>query len=117
MTKPNPQRLTAQAHERIRQIHQAVAELETLCTGTLFKSLMKCGKPTCRCHQDPAARHGPYYQWGHMKAGKLVRRYVSPAQAVLLRQAITNYRTLKKLIRAWEAQTERLIDAQAPTKS
>ncbi len=52
-----------------------------------------------------------------MKAGKLVHRYISPAQAVLLHQAIANYRKVKKLLRAWETETERLIDAQAPRES
>ena len=51
-----------------------------------------------------------------MKAGKLVHRYVSPAQAAILRQAITNYRKVKKLLRAWEKETESLIDAEAPRK-
>ena len=50
-----------------------------------------------------------------MKAGKLVHRYVSPEQAGVLRQAIANYRKVKKLLRAWEAETERLIDAEAAT--
>lgn len=48
-----------------------------------------------------------------MKAGKLVHRLVSAEQAVLLRRAIGNYRRLKKLLRYWEAETERLIDAGA----
>lgn len=48
-----------------------------------------------------------------MKAGKLVHRLVSPEQAGLLRRAIVNYRRLKKLLRSWEAATERLIDAEA----
>jgi hypothetical protein len=52
-----------------------------------------------------------------MKAGKLAHRYVSPERADLLRQAIANYRKVKKLIRAWEAESERLIDAKAPRES
>lgn len=48
-----------------------------------------------------------------MRAGKLVHRLVSPEQAELLGQAINNYRRLKKLLRSWEAESERLIDAKA----
>jgi hypothetical protein len=48
-----------------------------------------------------------------MKAGKLVHRTVSPEQATLLRTAIANYRKAKKPMRAWENETERLIDAEA----
>ena len=61
---------------------------------------------------DPSARHGPYYEWGHLKGGKLVHRVVSPEQAALLRLAIANYRQARKLLRAWEKETERLIDAE-----
>jgi hypothetical protein len=117
MSKPSPQQVAPQARERIRRIRDMLVTIDYLCSGTLLKSLMKCGKPSCRCQHHPAARHGPYYRWGHMKAGKLVQRYVSPDQAVALRQAIANYRKAKKLMRAWEMETERLIDAEAPGKS
>jgi hypothetical protein len=116
MTKRSPPQVARQARERILRIHDTLATIDYLCSGTLLKSLMQCGKPGCRCHQDPAARHGPYYRWGHMKAGKLVHRYVSPEQAGVLREAIANYRKVKKLLRTWEVETERLIDAKAPRK-
>jgi hypothetical protein len=86
---------------------------QLLCTGTLIKRMKSCGSPSCRCAHDPAARHGPYYEWGHMQAGKLVHRVVSAEQAQVLQGAIANYRKLKKLLRGWEAETERLIDATA----
>ena len=90
--------------------------MDYLSSGTLQKRMMKCGKATCRCQQDPAARHGPYYEWGHMQGGKLVHRYVSPEQAELLQQAITNYRSAQKLLRTWQTQTERVLDARHPRK-
>jgi hypothetical protein len=114
MSNRSPNKVTAQARKHISRIRNMLAGIDYLCSGTLEKCFIKCGKPTCHCNEHPAARHGPYYRWGHMKAGKLVRRYVSPAQALLLRQAITNYRKVKKLMRAWEVETERLIDTEAP---
>jgi hypothetical protein len=101
------------ARERINRIRGDLAEIDYLCSGTLLERLKSCGKPGCRCAHDPAARHGPYYEWGHMQGGKLVHRQLSAAQAALLRPAIANYRKVKKLLRAWEAETERLIDAEA----
>ena len=62
--------------------------------------------------QNQDARHGPYNQWAHMKGGKLVSGMVSPEQAALLRLAIANYRQARKLMRAWERETERLIDVE-----
>jgi len=38
---------------------------------------------------------------------------VSPAQAALLRKAIANYRRLRRLLRAWENETVKLIEAEA----
>jgi hypothetical protein len=52
-----------------------------------------------------------------MRAGQLVHRLASPEQAKLLRLTITNYRKLKKLLRLWEAETERWIDAQQQQKA
>lgn len=116
MSARTPQARATQARERIARIRAALAEVELLCSGTLLKRMKTCGKPSCACARDPAARHGPYYQWGHMQAGTLVHRLVSPEQAGLLRRAITNYRKVRKLIRAWETETERLIDAESSSK-
>lgn len=113
MPKRNPQQTAERAHQRIAELRAALAEMEYVCSGTLLERMKTCGAPTCRCARDPAARHGPYYEWGHMKAGKLAHRLVSAEQASLLRRAIANYRRLKKLLRSWESETERLIDAEA----
>jgi Family of unknown function (DUF6788) len=102
------------ARNRIAAIRAALAAFDLLCSGTLLTRMTRCGKPTCRCHTDPAARHGPYYEWGRMRRGKLTHRWVSAEQAEPLRRAIANYRQLKKLLRDWEVQTERLIDAEHP---
>lgn len=75
---------------------------------------MKCGKPNCGCATDASARHGPYYEWQRMRQGKSTHRYVTAEQAVVLRAAIENHRRVKKLLRAWEADSERLIDAEHP---
>jgi hypothetical protein len=112
MPKLTPAAQVRLARARIDHIRAAIAGIDYLCSGTLLKHLTRCGKPGCRCAHDPAARHGPYYDWGHMRGGKLVHRRLSAQQAALLRAAIANYRKLKKLLRAWEAQTEQLIDAE-----
>lgn len=45
---------------------------------------------------------------------RLVHRSVSPEQAQILQLAIENYRKVKKLLKGWEVETERLIDAEEP---
>ena len=115
MSKSTPPRGAERARERIAQIRQELGDIELLCSGTLQKRMKTCGSANCRCAHDPAARHGPYYEWGHMRDGKLVHRLVTAEQAEVLGQAIANYRRLKKLLRGWESETERLIDAARPS--
>jgi hypothetical protein len=108
-----PETIIKQARKRIEGIREKLVGMDHLCSGTLLKRTKVCGKPGCRCATDPSARHGPYYEWGHMRGGKLVHRSVSAEQAALLEQAIANYRKARKLMQAWEDETEKLIDAEA----
>jgi hypothetical protein len=103
-----------QIQEKIAEIQRALSGMQYLSSGTLLKRTKVCGNPRCHCATDPAARHGPYYEWSHLKAGKLRHRTLSPEQAGLMRLAIANHRKVKKLLRAWEVQTQRLIDLNAP---
>jgi hypothetical protein len=102
---------------RAAVIRDTLNAVDYLCSGTVLEHLTRCGKPGCRCSEDLTAGHGPYYDWGHMLGGKLVHRRVSPEQAVVLRHAIANYRKVKKLLLAWEKESERLIDAELPRNS
>jgi hypothetical protein len=67
-----PETTIKQARARIARIREALSEIDYLCSGTLLKRTKMCGRPGCACAQDPNARHGPYFEWGHMKGGKLV---------------------------------------------
>ena len=111
-----PETIIRDALAKIARIRVALGKIDYLSSGTLLCRTKVCGKESCRCAQDPAARHGPYYEWGHMKNGRLVHRTVSPAQASILERAITNHRNAKKLMKAWEDETEKLFDAQVPRK-
>ena len=112
MPSRRPETIAEQARERIERIRDALVRIDYLCSGTLLERMKLCGRATCACATDPAARHGPYFEWGHMRAGKLVHRQVSAQHGAYLRKAIGNYREAKKLLREWEVQTERLIDAE-----
>jgi hypothetical protein len=112
MTRTTPDQVRRRVRDRIARIHQAIQQLDLLCSGTLVKRTKICGKPGCRCAQDPAARHGPYYEWGYMKGGRQVHRMIPPGQAMLLRRSIANYRNVRRLLRRWEAETVRLMQVE-----
>lgn len=102
------------ARQRIAQVRVTLGNVDLLCSGTLSERMIKCAKLNCRCPTDPAARHGPSYEWRHVRGSKIAQRYVTPQQAQALGQAIDSYRLAKKLLRSWEENIERLIDADYP---
>lgn len=102
------------ANLRIRRIQEQILAIDYVSSGTLVTRTKICGKPGCRCAADPEARHGPYYEWGYMKDGRQVHRMLSAEQATILKQAIANYRAVRRLLREWERQTLRVLDAQTP---
>ena len=110
MAKPE----TAQIEEKIAEIQRAIGAMQYLSSGTLLKRTKVCGNPNCHCARDPAARHRPYYEWSYLKGRRLHHRTLTPKQAELMRLAIGNHRKAKKLLRTWEAHTQRLIELNAP---
>ncbi len=104
-------RLRALRH-RIAAIKAQIVEIEDLARGSLAKRMKRCGKPGCPCGEDPAARHGPYFEWGRMTAGSRESTHVSPRMAARLTQAIENRRRLERLLRRWEALTLLSVEAE-----
>jgi hypothetical protein len=105
---------STKSREKIAEIQRTLSEMEYLSSGTLLKRMKVCGNPRCHCASDPAARHGPYFEWSYLKAGKLHHRTLTPDQAEIMRLAIANQRKAKKLMRVWEAQTLNLIELKTP---
>jgi hypothetical protein len=105
---------STKSREKIAEIQRALSAMEYLSSGTLLKRMKVCGNPRCHCASDPAARHGPYFEWSYLKAGKLRHRTLTPEQAEIMRFAIANHRKAKKLLRVWEAQTLQLIELRTP---
>ena len=91
----------------VAAIQHAIGAMQYLSSGTLLKRTKVCGNPGCHCAHDPAARHGPYYEWSPLKGGRLQHRTLTPKHAELMRLAIANYRKAKKLLRTWENHTQR----------
>lgn len=112
---PSANAKSIKSRAKIAEIQKTISGMEYLSSGTLLKRMKVCGNPRCHCANDPAARHGPYYEWSYLKGGKLRHRTLTPKQADIMRLAIANQRKAKKLLRAWEAQTLHLIELKTPT--
>jgi hypothetical protein len=100
---PRAVALRAQA-QRFRQARRELLQLEYFLKGTVLKRMMKCGRPQCACHHDPAKRHGPYFEWTYKANGKTVNVKLTAESAPLYKAATRQQRKLKAIL----ARLERL---------
>ena len=92
-----------------QEIRQAIDAITLVGSGTLSTRTKVCGQPTCRCANDPDARHRPYYEWTRRVDGRYRHSVVSQRQAQLLERAIANSKEIQRLLRLWEAETTAAI--------
>jgi hypothetical protein len=97
---------------RIVRLRHQILAVDLLCPGSLVTRFNTCGKAHCRCAEDPAARHGPYYIWSRREEGRLVQTVVSASQAKALDRAIRNHRKVLELLVRWGRESARLILAR-----
>lgn len=86
------------AERDYERVKQQLVEVGFICQGSLVERWMPCGKPNCRCADDPEQRHGPYWQLSWKQAGKTVSRRLSPEHAWLYQEWIDNRRRLNALV-------------------
>lgn len=111
-SSPRPRRPTfVQLEQRHRALLREIGEIGPVLRGTIGVYRTQCGSSGCRCHTDPAARHGPYYIWTRKVAGKTVTRTLSEEQAKLLRPWTKNMRRLDRLVTALQETGLRAADA------
>jgi hypothetical protein len=108
-SRGTPTRRIGPVTARITSIRARIGRIDHISSGTLHKRMKVCGKSSCRCATDIAARHGPYYEWSWMEAGRLVHRVISPQQASLLLRAMRNYKEVKRLLVRWDEESFHVI--------
>ena len=88
------------------------AELETLGfvgQGSVHTRRITCGRATCRCHDDPDARHGPYHYWTRKARGKTVGLNHTEDELVRYREWIENNRKLERLVKEMRHLSSRAL--------
>ena len=95
------QRLAALEAE-LDRLKAQIASVGFICSGSVVRRYMPCGKPGCRCQGDPPKLHGPYWQYSHKVGGKTITRRLTPDQARLYQQWIANRRRIDQLLAQME---------------
>ncbi len=102
---------------RILDLATQLAPPKPMRRGSLSERYVKCSKAGCACTHDPEARHGPYLSLTRGVGGRTQSRFLSPAQAQLVRRQVQAGQHFRRQVEAfWEA-CEQWADAQleAPT--
>ena len=77
--------------------------------GSVQTRRIACGSPTCRCHHDPDARHGPYHYWTRKACGKTVGLKLTADELGLYREWIKNNRELERLVKEMRRISSRVL--------
>ena len=77
--------------------------------GSVQTRRIACGSPTCRCHHDPDARHGPYHYWTRKARGKTVGLKLTEDELGLYREWIQNNRELERLVKEMRRISSRVL--------
>ena len=110
--KNRPERLRA-SEQRYRELKQRLQEVGFVCVGSLQTRYLPCGNPSCRCHQDPAKRHGPYHYWTRKVKGRTITVLLKQEQVPLYREWIQNNRRLEDLVQEMRRISAQVLSAEA----
>jgi hypothetical protein len=105
MTNRGEKRLLAARQRILDQLGQQRWALP----GSLVTRMMRCGKPNCRCKNDPPQLHGPYLQWTRTVKGKTKTKLLTPEQAERYQSWMDEARELRRLVAELEELTLRAV--------
>ena len=94
-----------QQYERLKA---ELLDLGYVLQGSVTQRWMQCGKKACRCHDDPTARHGPYWQWSWKVGTRTASVYLDPQQAAICRRWIENDRRMRRIIKKMRSLSLRI---------
>lgn len=112
MSRPDAAARLQAIDRKIEEVKAQILEIDHVVRGSLTERTKACGNPGCRCSEDPALRHGPYFEWGRIEAGKRISSQLRPEIALEIKKAIERHRQLDRLLRRWEALSLKAIQAR-----
>lgn len=103
-----------QGSGRYESLRRELASLATrmgfVLPGSVQSRFFECTRSNnCRCHGDPAKRHGPYHYWTRKVQGKTVSVSLTDEQLILVQEWIDNGRALERLLGQMRHESLRAI--------
>jgi hypothetical protein len=101
---------------QIEKIKRELAGLGDLRPGSLSEQYNVCGNPNCRCKEDPAKRHGPYYQISFTRKGRSSTKFVKRPHLVDVKKQLKNYAQLRSIVDRWVELSSELCQLRLEQK-
>lgn len=103
---------TPEVPGRLRELAAQFGRPTPMRRGSLSERYVKCSKPGCRCAEDPATRHGPYYSLTRGVGGRTQSRWLGAEQVDLVRRQVEAGQRFRAQVEAYWAACEAWADAQ-----
>lgn len=102
---------TSERYDRLKQdLVSLVTRMGFLLSGSLQSRFFECTRSNnCRCHDDPANRHGPYHYWTRKVKDKTMSVTLTDEQLAHVRECIDTNRALQRLLKQMERESLRVI--------
>lgn len=98
--------------QKFEELKKRILDVGFVAEGSLVKRFLTCGNPSCRCHNNPDKRHGPYFQMTWKRNGKTIAKFISPELASMYRQWIDNKKNLQAILKEMYKTSEKAIYSQ-----
>jgi hypothetical protein len=93
-----------------RELVSLATKMGFLLTGSLLSRFFECTRDNgCRCHDDPAYRHGPYHYWTRAEKGKHLSVGVPKEQLALFQAWRENTRAFERVVSDMRRESLRAI--------
>ena len=80
-------------------VRASIPALAELARGSVVERHLRCGQPTCACHQPGARGHGPYYYLVRtVGPGKTRSQLLAPSQVAQVRRWTENAKQLRQAL-------------------
>jgi len=80
----------AEYEEQLKALAGELAGIGFMSQGSVVCATPRCGKPGCRCQDDPPRPHGPYWQWSRAVGERTLTRRITEEQAAIYKEWIAN---------------------------
>lgn len=102
----------ATLESRLDRIRRQLAAIGEVASGSLSRRYLRCGTAGCRCKQEGARGHGPYWYLTRKVRGRSVARVVPPEEVDSVKGRIAERQRLQALAAELVEVSDRLADAR-----